>query len=148
MTMLVEDVSRAAAVAAEERQGFRRVLVEFDGTSEAWAALRKGIRVAVREHALLTVAGVVEDPPCWFAMTPAALPYTRESLRRDAERAVERQLAAARDEVPATVSVTTRLLHGKPVQSLAALAEEGGYDLILAGPRSACRLRRLLRAAT
>lgn len=145
--MLVEDVSRAAA-AAEERQGFRRVLVEFDGSSDAWAALRKGIAVATRENALLTVAGVVEDPPCWFAMTPAALPYTPESLRRDAERAVERELAAARDDVPATVSVTTQVLHGKPAQALAALAKEGGYDLVLAGRRSAGRLRRLLRAAT
>jgi nucleotide-binding universal stress UspA family protein len=148
MAILVQDVSVAAAAVADERRGFRRVLVEFDGTAESWAALRKGIAVAVREHALLTIAGVVEEPPCWFAMTPAALPYTRETLRRDAEREVERELAAARDEVPATVSVTTRLVHGKPAPALAALAEQGGYDLVLAGPRSAGRLRRLLRGAT
>jgi nucleotide-binding universal stress UspA family protein len=146
MAILVEDVSAAAA--AVEPRGVRRVLVEVDGTAEGWAALKKGISVAMREHALLTVAGVVEDTPCWFAMTPAALPYTRESLQRDAEREVERQLAAARDEVPATVSVTTRLLRGKAAPALAALAEEGGYDLVLAGSRSAGRLRRLLRVAT
>src|SRR5918998_4947704 len=119
--MLVEDASRAAS--AVEHLGIRRVLVEFDGSTSAWASLRHAIAVATRERALLTVAGVVEDPPCWFAMTPAALPYTRDSLLRDAEREVERQLAAARDEVPATVSVTTRLLRGKPVPALAALAE-------------------------
>jgi nucleotide-binding universal stress UspA family protein len=144
--MLVEDASRAAP--AVERRGIRRVLVEFDGTTAGWAALRRAIAVATREHALLTVAGVVEEPPCWFAMTPAALPYTRDSLRRDAEREVERQLAAARDEVPATVSVTTQLVRGRPAPALAALAEEGGYDLVLAGPRSASRLKRLLRAVT
>jgi nucleotide-binding universal stress UspA family protein len=144
--MLVEDVSRAAP--AMEQRGIRRVLVEFDGSTCGWASLRHAIAVATRENALLTVAGVVEEPPCWFAMTPAALPYTRDSLRRDAEREIERQLAAARDEVPAAVSVTTQLLRGKPVQALAALAEEGCYDLVLAGPRSADRLRRLLHAAT
>lgn len=144
--MLVEDASRTAP--AVQQRGIRRVLVEFDGSTSAWAALRRAIAVATRENALLTVAGVAEDPPCWFAMTPAALPYTRESLRRDAEREVERQLAAARDEVPATLSVTTQLLRGRPVPALAALAEEGGYDLVLAGPRSAGRLKRLLTAVT
>jgi nucleotide-binding universal stress UspA family protein len=140
--MLVEDSSRT--VPAVERHGIRRVLVEFDGSTAAWVALRRAIAVASGENALLTVAGVAEEPPCWFAMTPAALPYTRDSLRRDAEREVERQLAAARDEVPATVSVTTQLLRGRPAQALAALAQEGGYDLVLAGPRSASRLKRLL----
>jgi nucleotide-binding universal stress UspA family protein len=144
--MLVEDAS--AATVAVEWRGIRRVLVEFDGSTEAWGALRRAIVIASRERALLTVAGVVEDPPCWFAMTPAAMPYTRESLRRDAEREVVRQLAAARDEVPVSVSVTTQLLRGKPAQALAALAKEGGYDLVLAGPRSACRLKRLLLRAT
>jgi nucleotide-binding universal stress UspA family protein len=140
--MLVEESGRAAVEV--ERQGIRRVLVEFDGSDEAWDALRRAIAVAVRDNALLTVAGVVEEPPCWFAMTPAALPYTRDSLRRDAEREVERQLAAARDEVPATVSVTTQVLRGRTAQALAAFAQEGGYDLVLAGPRSAGRLKRLL----
>jgi len=144
--MLVEDASRTAP--AVEQRGIRRVLVEFDGSTSAWTALRRAIAVATRENALLTIAGVAEDPPCWFAMTPAALPYTRESLRRDAEREVERQLAAARDEVPATLSVTTQLLRGRPAPALAALAEEGGYDLVLAGPRSAGRLKRLLNVVT
>jgi nucleotide-binding universal stress UspA family protein len=146
MAMLVEDVSRAPVEL--EQRGIRRVLVEFDGSPEGWAALKRGIAVAERERALLTIAGVAEEPPCWFAITPAALPYTPESLRRDVEREVERQLAAARDEVPATVSVTTRLLRGKPAVALAALAKSEDHDLVLTGPRSACRLRRLLRLAT
>jgi nucleotide-binding universal stress UspA family protein len=144
--MLVEDVSRAPVEA--EPRGIRRVLVEFDGSPDSWAALKRGISVAVRERALLTIAGVAEDPPCWFAMTPAALPYTRETLRRDVEREVERHLAAARDEVPATVSVTTRLLRGKPAEALAKLAKAEDHDLVLTGHRSAGRLRRLLRLAT
>ena len=62
---------------------------------------------------------------------------------RELEVDMERKLAAARDEVPATVSVTTRLLHGRPARTLAELAEEGDYDLVVAGPRQAGLLRRL-----
>jgi nucleotide-binding universal stress UspA family protein len=65
-------------------------------------------------------------------------------LRRDLERERERTLAAARDEIPATVSVTTRLLHGRPAAALAALAESGDYDLVVVGPRRTGRIRRLL----
>jgi nucleotide-binding universal stress UspA family protein len=36
---------------------------------------------------------------------------------------MEQKLAAARDEVPAEVSVTTRLLHGRPAKVLPALAD-------------------------
>jgi nucleotide-binding universal stress UspA family protein len=72
------------------------------------------------------------------------MPFTRESLLRDLEREMEQKLAAARDEVPATVSVTTRLLHGRPARVLAALADEGDYDLVVVGPRPPGRLRRLL----
>jgi nucleotide-binding universal stress UspA family protein len=76
-------------------------------------------------------------------MSPVAVPYTPEGLRRDIERDMQQQLAAARDEVPATVSVTTRILHGRVVPTLAALAESGGYDLVVTGPRPAGRFRRL-----
>ena len=55
---------------------------------------------------------------------------------------MEQHLAAARDEVPATVSVTTRAAPRAPGPRLAALAD-GHYDLVVAGPRPAGRLRRL-----
>ena len=57
---------------------------------------------------------------------------------------MRRHLAEARDEVPATVSVTTRLLHGRPARAIAALAESGRYDLVVTGPRPLGRLGRLL----
>ena len=74
---------------------------------------------------------------------PGALPFTREMLCHDLEREMEQHLAMARDEVPATVSVDTRVLHGRPAAVLAALAESGNYDLVVAGPRPAGRLRRV-----
>jgi nucleotide-binding universal stress UspA family protein len=146
MTMLIEDVRQTATpTAVEGRSGVQRVLVAFDGSAGAWAALAQGIEVAVANRALLTIAAVVEEPSCFVGLGPAAAPVTRESLRRDIEAAMRRCLAAARDEVPATVSVTTQLLHGKPARALAACAVAGRYDLVVTGPRPACRWSRLLR---
>lgn len=143
--MLVQDVSHTAAPATERRP-IHRVLVAIDGSEGACAALEQAIEVAVHERALLTIAGVVREPMLWHGMGPPAVPYTYESMRREAEREMERLLAAARDEVPATVSVTTQILHGRPARALSKLADEGRYDLVVVGPRPAGLLRRLLGA--
>ena len=120
----------------------RRILVAFDGSDGAWAALHRAIDIAQRERALLTIAAVVPEPSPWIGMGLVSLPYSRETLRRDAQRAMEQALAAARDEVPATISVTTRLLFGRPSRALARLIEDCDFDLVVTGPRRASRLRR------
>jgi nucleotide-binding universal stress UspA family protein len=140
--MSVDDVSSSDR-ALTGRRGIHRVLVAFDGSPRAWAALDEAIAVAVAEHALLTIAGVVGEPPRAVALSPMTLPYTRESILRDLEREMARQLAAARDAVPQAVSVTTQLLHGRPKRAVAALAEAGRYDLVIAPRRPAGWLRRL-----
>ena len=120
----------------------RRILVAFDGSDGAWAALRRAIEIALRERALLTIAAVVPEPSPWIGMGLVSLPYSRETLRSDAQRSMQQALAAARDEVPATVSVTTRLLSGSPCRALARLVERGDFDLVVTGPRPPGRLRR------
>jgi nucleotide-binding universal stress UspA family protein len=124
-----------------------RLLVAFDGSEGAWMALEQAIDIAVGQHALLTIAGVVGEPTVWTGFGPVTMPVTREMLQRDLERDMQRKLAAARDEVPATVSVTTQLLHGRPARALAELAESGRFDLVVAGPRPAGHLRRMLGAS-
>jgi nucleotide-binding universal stress UspA family protein len=126
----------------------RRILVAFDASPGAWRALAEGIAIADRERALLTIVAVVPEPSLWVGCGLLSVPYTREGLRSDAVRAMERVLAAARDEVPATVSVTTRLLPGRPRGVLAALARSDDFDLVLAPPRRTCRLRALLGGRT
>jgi nucleotide-binding universal stress UspA family protein len=147
MAMVIQDVEQTVSpVPRDNRSGVHRVLVAFDGSAGAWAALRRAIEVAVANRALLTIAAVVDEPlAVWVGFGAMVVPVTRESLRRDLEREMLRYLAEARDEVPATVSVTTRILHGRPARALAALAEEGNYDLVVTGPRPVGRLGRLLR---
>lgn len=148
MTVLTQDLEFTGAAAPADGRTIQRVLVAFDGSPGAWAALRRGIDVAVAEHARLTLAGVVTYPRLvWVAPGPMCVPYTPEAMRRDGEREMQQILAAARDEVPATVSVTTQVLHGRPAHALAALAEAGHYDLVVTGPRPAGPLRRLLRGS-
>jgi nucleotide-binding universal stress UspA family protein len=145
--VVIQDVGQTVSQAPAEPTGtVHRVLVAFDGSEGAWAALRQGIDVAVANHALLTIAAVVEEPlALWMGFGAMTVPVTRESMRRDLEREMRLHLAEARDEVPATVSVTTLMLHGRPARALATVAEDGGFDLVVTGPRPVGRLRRLLR---
>ena len=123
----------------------RRILLAFDGTPEAEAALERAIAIALEHSALLTIAGVVPEPRLYSGIGPLMLPFSPETLKREAEREMCRVLAAARDEVPANVSVTTQLLHGHCARAIAKLANCGDYDLVVS-PRPSTRLRRLLRA--
>jgi nucleotide-binding universal stress UspA family protein len=142
--MITEEVRGPVGETGSGARHLKRVLLAFDGSPGSQAALEQAIAIAVDNRALLTIAAVVVEPKMCTGFGPAVVPYTRESMRRDIEREMQRHLAAARDEVPATVSVTTRLLHGNPAKALAALADAGDYDLVVVGPRRCGRLRRLL----
>jgi nucleotide-binding universal stress UspA family protein len=150
MAMLIQDVQQTATQAPSAGGGAgRRVLVAFDGSAGAWAALARAIEIALANHSPLTIAAVVEEPRfLWQGPGPMSVACTRESIRRDLEREMLRHLANARDEVPAAVSVTTQLLRGRAARALAQLAEKGGYDLIVTGSRSNGRFRRMRGSVT
>jgi nucleotide-binding universal stress UspA family protein len=147
MTVLLEAVDGGLVPPiAADAHPVRRILVAFDGSPGAWAALERAIEISVAQSALLTIAAVVHEPRLYAGFGPFALPYSPDALRRDAEREMLRLLGAARDEVPANVSLTTVLLRGRPARALAGLAAGGDYDLVVTGPRPSGRLRRLLGA--
>jgi nucleotide-binding universal stress UspA family protein len=142
--MLLQDRQIATGTSAD-RRGPARVLVAFDGSDGAWAALEQAIGVAVANRAALTIAAVVEMPRCvWTFPGSLVLPYGYDDLRHGIEADLRRCLAEARDEVPAAVEVDTVLLHGRAAPQLAELAEHGHYDLLVTGPHRRGRLSRLL----
>ncbi len=147
--MQIQDVHQTASRATEQGPAnVHRVLVAFNGSAGSWAALARGIDIAVSNRALLTIAGVVQEPSfLWQGPGPMSVPYSRETIRRDLEGEMLRHLANARDEVPATLSVTTQVLRGRPARALAAFAEAGRYDLVVTGPRPTGRMSRLLRGS-
>ncbi len=123
----------------------QRVLVAFDGSDAAWTSLREAIEVAAAHRALLTIVGVVEEPlGLWMGLGAMSVPYTRERLRQDLEREMRVHLAVARDEVPASVSVTTLIVRGRPARVVARLAAAGSYDVVVACPRRPGRWAWLL----
>jgi nucleotide-binding universal stress UspA family protein len=143
--MLTHDVDQIAQRIPDDARQIQRVLVAFDGSDGAWAALDRAIGIALTSHARLTIAGVVPPLPPLASGMPGllTLPYSPDGLRRELDNQMLQHLAAARDEIPATVSVTTRLLRGHPTRALARFAEEGRYDLVVTGPRRIGRLGRL-----
>jgi nucleotide-binding universal stress UspA family protein len=142
--MLLHDVDRLAAPATTDDRGVHRVLVAFDGSDGAWAALAQAIAVAVSSSARLTIAGVAHTPACAISFPSAVVaPYGYAEIERELVSDMRRCLAEARDEVPAAVEVDTVLLHGRPADALAELAQRGRYDLVVTGPRATSRLRRL-----
>lgn len=147
--MLVQDAPPLAVPSEALRQRRnQRVLVAFDGSPGAWAALAQGIEVAEAEGAALAIATVVAPHSyAWGAFAPAAAYQARAARQR--LDTIERQqlLAAARDEVPAAVPVTTHVLHGTPAQTLTAFATHGGFDLVCCGPRPGGRMWRTLRGS-
>ena len=66
---------------------------------------------------------------CAGRLTVVAVP---DGNSRDAERAMEQALAAARTQVP---GATAEVLHGKPHLALSAAAQRLGTDLIVVGRR-------------
>jgi nucleotide-binding universal stress UspA family protein len=127
----------------EETQGIHRILLSVDGSANDWPALDRAIELAVEHSALLSIVAVIPDPKLYTGFGMMVLPCSPDALRRDAEREMMRLLAAARDEVPANVSLTTRVLHGRPGRTLADLVDECGYDVVVVSGRRPCRrLRR------
>jgi nucleotide-binding universal stress UspA family protein len=143
--MLVEDNRSDPFAAPPADRPVHRVLVAFDGSAGAWAALAQAIEIARSRRATLTIAAVVDEAPSLcVGLSPIVIPYSREAMCREAEGEMLRVLAAARDSIPADLPVTTRLLHGRPARVLAKLAEDDRCDLVVTGPPGAGRLRALL----
>jgi nucleotide-binding universal stress UspA family protein len=141
--MLLQDTGQITERDIGRDHGLRRVLVGFDGTDGAWVALHQAIAVAGANGARLTIAAVARMPRCLFGYPGTmTLPYSYDALRREVEGELRRHLAEARDEVPADVRVDTVLLRGRPARELARFAEEGGYDLLVTGPRPRHRFSR------
>jgi nucleotide-binding universal stress UspA family protein len=142
--MLLQDLDRIAAPSSTGDRGVHRVLVAFDGSEGAWAALEQAIAVAVSTPARLTIAAVSEMPRCvWSFPGSLVAPNGFGDIQRELDNDLRRCLAEARDEVPAAVEADTVLLHGRPATELAAFAERGHYDLVVTGPRPGSLLRRL-----
>lgn len=124
---------------------FRRILVAFDGSSHAQAALAEAFDLAQANNGRVTVMAVVPQPGAWGSATAYGAPIDLDGLGKSLEREYQTMLDDAVDAGPADVPVTKILKHGA---AAAAILEEAcdrrHHDLIIMGSRHRGELRSLV----
>lgn len=133
------------AVAPQEKgpQMFRRLLVAYDDSSHAQAALARAVELARATDGRLTIFSVAPEPALWGMGGEYWAPVNADDLGAQVERAYQGMLDGAVETVPADVSVTKLLAHG--VAGAAIVEEAGnGHDLVVMGSRGRGALHSLL----
>jgi nucleotide-binding universal stress UspA family protein len=113
---------------------YRSILVAYDSSPEATAALRYAVELARRDGAWLTLMHVI-GPPKVYGGYPGACPLVSEEHEPD----VEAQLDAAAATVPEGVPVHTIVRHGEVAAELLRRVETAQHDLVVIGRRSDLR---------
>jgi nucleotide-binding universal stress UspA family protein len=122
---------------------FRRLLVAFDGSSHAQAALDEAIELAQSNNGRLTVITVAPEPFLWGMGGAYCAPVNADDVGAQVEHAYKAMLDDAVKTVPADVPVTKILEHGTPGPAI--VAEAGSeHDLIVMGSRGRGALHSML----
>jgi nucleotide-binding universal stress UspA family protein len=120
---------------------YRTILVAFDGSRDAHAALQHAARLAGDQHARLVVMTVAPSPVCFTDVTG------RAAVLADLEPDFIRELQEAVKALPPDISVESRLAHGDAARSILGVARECGCDLIVMGFHGHGRLHHALRGS-
>jgi nucleotide-binding universal stress UspA family protein len=122
---------------------FRRLLVAFDGSSHAQAALSDAIDLAQANNGRLTVIAVIPDSNLWLGAA-AEIPVNLGGLDASIQHEYQALLDRAVQTVPADIPVTKILKRGAAAGAIIAEARDNGHDLIVIGSRGRGELRSLL----
>jgi nucleotide-binding universal stress UspA family protein len=113
----------------------QRLLVGFDGSPGARAALQRAAELARNRHGCLTVVLVVDRT--WSAICSGLAPVAAGVAVAEAEAAAFAELRRAIDELPPDVSVRWLICRGPAGAALAREARRSACDTIVIGaPRS------------
>ena len=141
-----DDRDLPLASAAHREKGpqmFRRILVAFDGSRHAQAALADAIELAQANRARLTVMAVVPDSNLWLGAA-CEVPVNLGGLDETVEREYQAMLDRTVQMVPAEVPVTKLLKRGAAAVAILAEVRDNRHDLIVMGSRGRGELRSLL----
>jgi nucleotide-binding universal stress UspA family protein len=124
---------------------FRRILVAFDGSPDANAALRKAAELAGTEGEL-EIFSVAPHPTSWIAGGTLTPPYDSTQLQSDIDDSWEAQLRDAEATVPDQLRERTevRLGHGSPGPSIIDELSRERFDLIVLGTQGHSAVGALL----
>ena len=115
---------------------FKRILVAYDGSDGARAALRRGIELANALGAELYTISVEEHLP-HYAASISEVKAAKEQID-DYFHALTKR---ARDEAAlAGVELETVIKHGHEVETIVTTAKEGKFDLLVIGHHGHSRI--------
>jgi nucleotide-binding universal stress UspA family protein len=115
---------------------FTKILVAYDRSSHARAALGQAADIARTQGAALTVLTSYSTVLAWPGVTMPGLTQTlydelMESARTEGQVSVDEAVKL----LPEGVAATTRLVDGPAADAILGEATAGGYDLIALGSR-------------
>ena len=115
---------------------FTKILVGYDRSPHAVAALRQAADIAQTQKAQLTVLTSYSTVLMWPGV---ATPGLTQSIFDEMIEAARAEGQAALDEaitqLPEGLAASTRLVDGSPAEAILGEAGDGGYDLIVVGSR-------------
>lgn len=117
---------------------YRSVLVVIDPVRQPTDSLRDAVALALEHRAVLTILGLVREPPS--AAVQAGYPLAR--LRRDALEDAADQLRELARSLPVEISIRTVVRCGKPHTQLRNFLRDGYYDAVFVRGPGMHRLHR------
>lgn len=116
----------------------RKILIAVDGSAPSMHAARMALDLAKATGATLTAAYAVAP-----VVLPGEVPFTvvNEVVKADTARGKQILDDVLKDL--GTGTVASRLLEGSAAESLAAMAESEGFDLVVVGSRGRNAVARL-----
>lgn len=122
---------------------FERLVVAYDGSEPAGAAVALALELADRRGAQLTLAHVLEQPDPYPEL-PQAAPRV-ERLIETAEQDWQGRLAGLAGDAPESASVDTEVLvASRPAPALLGLLDARRADLLVAGTHGVGGLKRMV----
>lgn len=109
---------------------YRNVVVAYDGSEGARAALARAVEIAARDTAALTVVEATAE------QMPSVVPGApRQSPPETAEKA-RKELRAAVEELDPALEASPWVVGGPPAKAILTVAEDIEADLIVTGSRN------------
>ena len=115
---------------------YRNVIVAYDGSEGARAALQRGAEVAKRDGSSLTLVEAVEDS------IPALFPGAPRTAGPETAAEGRMELKAAVESVDPSLEASPWVVGGPAGKGILAVADEIGADLIVTGSRGRGRVAR------
>jgi nucleotide-binding universal stress UspA family protein len=115
---------------------FTKILVAYDQSTHARAALGEAVDIARTQNATLTILTAYSTYLAWPGVGLGGLSQPiYDDVMAAARAAGQAALDDAMERFPKGMNTTTRLIHAPASEAILDECNEGGYDLIAMGSR-------------